>query len=187
MNSKAQKIIMIIAISLASIVALSFVFLALFKKDYNPKLDDPTRLIVYASTDTPKSYGQDSQTYKDIMRLYNDSFRTSFLDAMLQGKVSTNPKLVAASYKNLSSLQSSSNTYLEFFYNEPIKITDPAMKYTDKYYVSVVAEVLNSESLTQINIYFRYGESGTANYSYVRYVTLASQSGLYSYMHDLVK
>lgn len=186
MNSKPQKIIMIIAAALASVVALTFIGLAIFKKDFNPKLQTPTRVLVYASTDSPVSYGQGSEEYDKIMRLYNDSFKTSTLDALFQGRISQGPRLVTQTYKNLASLQSSSYVYLEFIYNNPQLITDPSVKYSDKKYVSVVVEVLNTTSLSQVNAYIRYGEAGTNGYSYVRYVTYAAQANLYNYMKELV-
>ena len=99
-------------------------------------------------------------------------------------------------------MSSISGPYLEFYYSESQKIYvngKPFDEYiaerqahggsgaivSDSNYISCVIEVQNSDSLSKINVYFKFKDTGLNEYSYFRLVTYAKQAPLYEYIENL--
>ncbi|HAJ77515.1 MAG TPA: hypothetical protein DCO89_00405 [Clostridiales bacterium] len=174
---------LVIAISLCSFLPKSF----------NPGLNEPNYIRIFSSSNeniNNTTYSSDSDEYKQIMSLYGESFETTIFGALFQGKANEGVSFKEG-YQSLSSL---SGTYIEFNYNEvqTIKLNGKTLKeagidtqFSNQNYRSVVIEVVDSDSFAQINVYFRYNDSGSTTYSYLRFLTFAKQSALYDYLQKL--
>ena len=186
----ASRIISIVLMVIFAGIAILVIFASFLPKNFNPNLNDPTFIKIYQSDTQSASYGtvygENTEEYKKIMELYNDSFKTTLMSALFQNKLGEKVT-VKEGYKSLSSL---SGTYIEFFYNESQNIMLDGQEYkaeivSNTSYIRVVIEVLDTTDFSQINVYFKYRDTGANNYSYVRFLTYARQAELYDYIEKL--
>lgn len=140
------------------------------------------------SSSNNQIFAQETKQYQNIIELYNKSFKTTLLNSILQGKAK-NGVTAKEGYKSISE-SSLNGAYMEFFYNEVQQIYLNGEKYEanivgDESYYVIVIEVLNSNSLTEINAYFKYRSNSSTDYSYVRFTSFAVQAELYDYISNL--
>ena len=193
-SSISKKIFSIALIVVCAIIVVGVTLGSFLPKSFNPGLNDPTYIVLHSSTNSSAEglafeKAKDKQ-YEEILSLYKQSFETTFFGALFQGKA-FDGVVEQEGYKSLNSL---SGTYLEFNYSESqvIRINGKTLEeagitpmVSDTNYRSVIIEVVNSESLAQINVYFKYNASGTSNYSYIRFLTFAKQTSLYEYIENI--
>ena len=188
-----KKIFSIALIVLCAVIVIGVTLGSYVTKSFNPGLNDPTYIVIHSSSNSSvnnSTYGQNSEEYKKLLSLYKDSFETTVFGALFQGNAFEGVT-EKEGHVNLSSL---TGTYLEFNYSDSqvIKINGKTLKeagitpmVSNTNYRSAVIEVINSESFTQINVYFKYSDSGINNYSYIRFLTFAKQASLYEYIQSL--
>ena len=184
-----RKITSIALLVLAVAIMVSVVLCSTIKKDFNYGFNSPTLITLHTSNSNNMNDGQTltcgTDSYNKFMTLYNDSFKTTLFGVLFQGKAGAGIS-AKEGYKSLSSL---SNTYVEFFYNESQTLKVNGKEYDARIvsntdYISIIIEVNNTESLSEVNAYFKYRDTGTNNYSYVRLVTFAAQSSLYDFIEN---
>jgi len=189
--STARKVISIVVLALVAILSISIILCAYLPKNFNFGLNNPEYIIVHSTdnknVDNTSYFKQgeysDGKVYNKIMDLYNQSFKTTILGAMFQGKAFTNVS-AEEGYKSLSSL---TGTSIEFVYQNSQKLMLNGKPYkasivSNTDYISVVIEVVNNQSLAKVNAYFKYRDTGSNNYSYVRFATYSAQADLYDYL-----
>ena len=188
-----KKITSIALVAFCALLVVAVTLCSFLPKSFNPGLNEPDYIRLFSSTNADidnTTYNSDSEEYKQIISLYNESFETTVFGAMFQGKALSKVTLKEG-YQSLSSL---SGTYIEFNYSEvqTIKINGKTLEeagiesqFSNHQYRSVVIEIVNSEMLSQINVYFRYNDSGYSTYSYLRFTTYARQAALYEYLENL--
>ena len=198
----AKRIIAISLLVLCTLIVVGVTLCSFVPKSFNPGLNDPAYIVVHtkdsSSPANGSTYQKNSDEYKELMKLYNDSFETTIFGALFQGKAFEGVT-EAEGYKSLNSL---SGPYLEFNYTESQTIYINGKTFdefaderearegikpivSNSSYISCVIEVSNSTSLAQINVYFKYRDTGTNNYSYIRLLTYAKQASLYDYIENL--
>lgn len=183
---------MILSLSLVFVllaVAVLSLIGTVFTKDYNYNFADPSvikvRLNGFGNGLVP-TFEKGDKEYDEIMKLYNDSFKSKILIALFGGKL--NEKVtVTEDYKSMSTLN---GTILEFFYNTVQELKVNGEKYeakiiSDESYITVYIQIQNVNSLTQVDAYVRYRNSSSNNYSYLKLSTYANQARLYKYLQDL--
>ena len=201
-RSIGKLIFSISLIAICSILVIGITLCSFLTKNFNPGLNDPDYIVIKTSNTSSSSnntmYSKNTDEYKKLMELYNNSFETTLFTAMFQG-ISVESVSEQEGYKSLSSL---SGTYIEFNYTSSQTMyvngqsfddfakerqdktgTRPIVSNTD--YISVFIEVKNTTSLTEVLLYFRYRDTGTNNYSYIRLKTYAVQNELYDYVESL--
>lgn len=191
-NINLNKILSIVIVALIAIFAIGTLVLAVTPKNFNIGLNDPTSIKIHTSNQSIN----DSKWYKDaedgvynkIMELYNNSFKTTLLNAMFKGVLVESASIKEGGYQYFNKL----DNYIEFQYTDlqTIKINgktyNPSNSAINKNYVSVIIEVKDTNSLSQVNAYIRHGGENT-NYSYSRinFTSYANQSALYDYITSL--
>lgn len=196
-KSNASRIVSIVLIVLFAVLTIAIVASSFWPKSYNLGFEAPEQIKVHLADHDDTVNGtvyrkNDSRTgeqYDKIMSLYNDSFKTTVLSAVFQGKAFTGIK-VEEGYKSLSESSLKGSDYIEFMYSESQILIVNGKEYqasiiSDTNYISVVIELNNSTSLSKINAYFKYRATGENNYSYVRLETYATQNALYDYIQSL--
>ena len=188
-----QRVLSIVLIVICVALVIGVTLCSFLPKSFNPGLNEPSYIRLFSSSNSNinnVTYNSDSDEYKQIMELYNKSFETTIFGAMFQGKAFKGITFKEG-HQSLSSL---TGTYIEFNYDEvqTIKINGKTLEeagiesqFSNHQYRSVVIEVLDSESLSQINVYFRYNDTGYSTYSYLRFETYAKQAALYDYLENL--
>lgn len=188
-----KRILSIALVAICAALVVGVTLCSFLPKSFNPGLEKPSYIRLFSSINSSindTTYTSDSDEYKEIMELYNQSFETTVFGAMFQGKA-----LEGITFKEgYQSLSSLSGTYIEFNYDEvqTIKINGKTLEeagiesqFSNHQYRSVVIEVINSESLSKLNVYFRYNDTGYSTYSYLRFETYAKQFALYDYLQKL--
>ena len=205
---KGRIITSIVLLVLCAILVVGTVACSFIKKDFNPGVNDPDYIIIQTNNSSSSvngtSYFKNSTNesnkavYDEIMSLYKESFKTSFYTALFQGKAGAGVT-EQDDYKSFSSI---SKPYIEFRYNTTQTLYVNGKPYSvyaedrqaeggqsaivsNSDYISIIVEVVDSSSLTQMNIYFRYRDTGTNNYSYIYLSTYAKQSALYDYIANM--
>lgn len=183
-----SRIISVIMLVILSLLAVGIIACAIVPKNYNINLNSPDRIVIYTDDDSSdqSTYYAGSDEYKKIISLYNDSFKTSLMGSLFQGKLTASAKIVEG-YVSLSSID---KVYIEFVYDESQKVTLNGTEYkasiiSDTSYRSIFIEVNSSSSLTEVNAYVRYKDTQENSYSYLRYSTYAAQADLYDYITSL--
>lgn len=192
-SSKTKKITKkIVGISLLLVlvaIIVSIAVLSFLPKDYNFNFNAPDSIEIHTSNSSSSQnkvfIQKNSKEYNEIMKLYNESFGSTILISLLQGKLNRQIEVTEV-YKSISF----SGPYMVFCYSTSQKMTLNGKEYqpniiSDNNYIEVVIEVKNSANLTEINAYFKYRDTGLNNYSYVHFSTLAAQSNLYNYIENL--
>lgn len=191
-HNRVAKILSIVLVALMSIIAIVTITFAVVKKDYNINLTEPAAIKFHTSN---QAYDQSKHTkgdaiYNNIIKLYNQSFQITMLDALFKGKLGQNVT-IEEGYQYFSSL---TGTFIEFIYNaedvQTIKLN--GSKYTptnsgiNTQFVSVMIQVNADNEFGEINAYVRNGGTNT-NYAYsrIRFKTYANQSALYEYINNL--
>ena len=184
-----RKITSIALLVLASVIMIGVVLMSTVKKDFNYGFNAPQLITLHTSSTSNINNGatltKDTETYNKFMALYNDSFKTTLLGAMFQGRLGAGVT-AKEGYKSLSSL---TGTYAELFFNESQQLKLNGKKYdakivTNTDYISVVVEIKNTSSLGETVAYIKYRDTGTNNYSYIRFVSYASQANLYDFVEN---
>src|SRR5574344_1969730 len=190
--STANRVVSIILVVITSIILVGITLCTFVQKNFNFGINAPARVVVYTSdvAVSGTTYYNDNDhgtanraVYDKIIKLYNDSFGSSILVALFQGKAFSGIT-VTEGYKDLSDSTISSGTYIEFDYTTAQKFKVNGKDYdvdivSDTDYIAVVIQVSDSTSLAETNAYFKYKATGTNQYSYVRLSSYSAQSGLY--------
>ena len=186
----AKKLLSLTIIGILVAVIITISLMALLPKNYNFNLAEPTTISVHKSDSSSSSSGElyykDSEQYKKIMNLYKESFKTTIFTALIHGKAGDKVS-AKEGYKAVSSI---SAPYIEFYYETSQKLVLNGKEYkpeiiSDANYIDVIIEVKDSTTLTEVNAYFLYKDTGTNRYSYVRFSTFAIQAELYDYIESL--
>ena len=192
----------IVLLILCAILVLGTIVCSFIKKDFNPGVNDPDYIVVYtkdsSSSANQSMFAKDTDEYNEIMDLYKSSFVAGFYNALFQG-IAFSGVTEKDDYKSFSTL---TGPYLEFKYNTTQKMYVNGQSYDDYVkarqaaggqggivsnsdYISLIVEVFDTDSYGQINIYFRYRDTGVQNYSYIRLISYAKQSALYDYIENM--
>lgn len=183
----ARRIVSIILLAVIALLSFTIILFAFVPKNFDVGLNAPALVEIHTGKSGPAEvYQSTTDEYKKIMELYNESFKTTLLDSMLQGKLFSGPT-AKEGYMPESLI---TGTYLVFTYSEPQKIKINGKDYkaniiSDTEYIKVYVEVGNSSNLAEMNAYFAYKATGTNNYSYVRVCSFAKQAKLYEYVNNL--
>jgi len=186
-----KKILSIILAVILGVIATSVLACSFIPKQFNINLTAPDLIKVWNSEDQQGAYLQGSEEYDEIMALYNESFKTTILSALFYGKAFATSSIVDG-YQNISTsslLNADDDLFIEFWYDTVQTVQFEGAEYEEEFdnkYVSIMVEVLDFSSLTQFKAYVRYGEAGTATYSYYRYLTYGIQENLYEYVQSLI-
>lgn len=184
---KAKRVLGIVVVALFTILACLVVVSYFVPKNFALPIEAPQTITIYDKNGTGQTIEKTDERYDKIMELYNKGFDVKFIEAFFQGK-GFDKVTTVDSYKSLSSLKSSDSVfYIEFIYgsNQETKVvnSDVELASNEKEYRYVVIEVVNSNNLMQVNAYLRYGTSAD-NGSYIRYVSYARLSKLFSYLTE---
>lgn len=186
---KAKRIIGLVVSIVVLLFATSILVGALVPKNFNFNLAEPDRITVYKDGDNKGVYEKDTDEYKQILELYNNGMKTSFLKAFFQGKGFGKVQTVdSTTYFNKDKMDSE-NYYIEFGYLEA-QSTDKHgcnvdLSSAEQTYNYIIIEVKNSQSLTDINAYLRKDDD-ISNNSDIKYTSSASHSALYKYLDELI-
>lgn len=160
-------------------------------KDFNFGFNDPAYIKIHTADKTSSANNQifanGTEQYQKLMSLYDKSFVISLKDATLQGKAQSGVT-AKEGFKSISA-SSLNGTYIEFCYNEIQEVYLNGEKYEanivgDESYYVIVIEVVNSDTLAEINAYFKYKTNSSSEYSYVRFTSFAAQAELYNYIEN---
>ncbi len=185
-----RKILSIIAIVLLGVIAAGVIACSFIPKQFNINLETPDYVVVWKDgVSEGVTYLKNSEEYNQILEKYNASFKSTVLSSMFQGKLFASPNIVDSYHTlNLSTLISDDAIFIEFRYDTVKTVKFNGEEYSDSSdnkYVSIMIEVLDSQNLSEIKAYVRYGEAGTNNYSYYRYTTYAVQANLFDYINEI--
>ncbi|MBO7508283.1 MAG: hypothetical protein J6T39_01395 [Clostridia bacterium] len=184
-----RKITSIALLVLASVIMIGMVLMSTVKKDYNFGFNAPELITLHTESSNNMNDGatltRGTDAYNKFMTLYNDSFKTTLFGAMFGGKLGSGV-VEKEGYKSLSSL---TGTCVEFFYTQSQKLIVNGKTYDAKIvsntdYISIVIEINNTTILSEVNAYFKYRDTGTNNYSYVRLVSFAAQTELHDFVEN---
>lgn len=184
---KAKRVLGIIAVVLFTILACLVVVSYFVPKNFAFPLEAPDRITIYPNGKDSVSVVKGDDKYDKIMELYNKGFDVKFIEAFFQGK-GFDKVTTVDSYKSLSSVKTNDSIFkIEFKYDDSketqVVNANIELEEREKVYRYVVIEVVNSNSLMQVNAYVRYGTSPD-NGSNIRYVSYARLSKLYSYLSE---
>ena len=175
MKKTKNILICVLSIILVAII-VCVISLACIKKDFNYNFNNPEKIKVgingteYAVTD--------KNIENKIMELYDESFKTSVLSALFNGKAFDN-KVFNEGYNNISNI-SNTGYWLILSYGSNKQDVNENTTFNTKVYDTVYVQVLNSDDFTTITAYLVNNSS-----SYYKYTTYASQSNLYSYLNEV--
>lgn len=184
-----KKILSIIAISLVALIAGAVIAFAFIPKQFNVNLTDPSYIRVFASDGQIETALKGSAKYDYIMEKYEQSFDSTLLSSLFQGRAFASPSIADKYHTlNVASLVDENEYYLEFCYDAPQTVTFNGEEYQDdddNKYLTIMIQVKDSSVLSEIKLYARYGAAGTVDYSYYNYTTYAAQSELFAYLQTL--
>lgn len=183
---KAKRIMGIIVVALFTILACLVVVSYFVPKNFALPLETPQSINIYKKNGEVQTVEKTDERFDKIMELYNKGFDVKFIEAFFQGK-GFDKVTTVDSYKSLSSVSSNDSMfYIEFVYGtkQETKVVNANIELAsnEKEYRYVVIEVVNSNTLMQVNAYLRYGTSSD-NGSYIRYVSYARQAKLFDYLN----
>ena len=187
-----KRVVSIVMLAVIAILAISSLALAVIPKDYNFGLSDPTCIKIYTSNESINNtrWYKDSNdgVYEKVMELYNNSFKTTLLNALFKGAMfeSVSPEEGTIYFNDVP------GDKIEFIYNEKQTVKINGVKYQTSNssiydeYVSVIIAVNNSNSLEKVTAYIRHGgENSTIEYSKLRFNSYAVQAELHEYINSL--
>ena len=185
---KAKKILGIVVVALFTILACLVVVSYFVPKNFAFPLEAPDRIVIYPNGKDAVSVLKGSDKYDKIMELYNKGFDVKFIEAFFQGKGFDKVTTVDNS-TGLSSVKTNDKMFkIEFKYddNQDTKVVNSnvELEEKEKTYRYVVIEIVNSNSLMQVNAYIRYGTSESEATSNIRYVSYARHAKLFSYLTE---
>ena len=175
--------IICVVIILACVICCSFI-----PKNYNINLPEPSYIYVKtANLNSEELISKSDERYNEIMELYNNSFNTSFLTALFQGKAFKGVEFERLeSSKSVSSIKSNNETYLHFYYDSPQTI-EHETAHAIKTYTDIYIEVHNSTSMTLVNAYIKYNSNTSSSLCYYKYSTYAIQANLFEHLNENIK
>lgn len=193
-----KKVLSYIALGLIFVLAATIIAFTFVEKNFNINVSNPYSINVITNGTAGESYFSDSEVtenkeiYNKILGKYNDSYKQKVMSSLFQGLLTTNARIERVN-SSMSTLNS--GTYLHFVYNDEqtLKLNGKVYTYyyanssakdTDIKYNDLYVQVLNSNAMSQINVYV--SKVGTSNLTY-KYVVYANQSDLYNYITSLTK
>lgn len=182
-------------------ILVSTIVLSVVKRDFNANLQDPARIRIYNSETEDfysYNYDNDSEEYKKIMKLWNDSFKENLFNLLFNGNLKSENYIENKNSQSniLTNVveKNPDNFYLEFDYNvkrnlmingEPYYRADNNEVVT---YNKLMIEVNNKLRFGEITIYVegtsQYTDTRSSSYQIITYGNLAS---LYTYIDSLIK
>lgn len=194
---KTKKIVSIAICAVMFAIALAVVISAIVPKNFSFNFDQPQSITVYKSgAQNGATYNkndtneQNAKIYNQILKLYNSSFKVGSLSAFFQGKAFSSVSTVDQ-YKNLYSIISGSgdSTYIEltFSQDQDVIARGVTLASNETTYRSVVIEITNSSTLTQVSAYLvNPTNQAKGSYpSYVKYTSYANFADLYDYLSNM--
>lgn len=193
-----KKTLSYIALGLIFVLAVVIIAFTFVEKNFNINLENPYSINIISNGTPSESYFSDSnvsenkEIYNKLLNEYNNSFKQKFMSSLFQGILTSNAKIERV---NSSMSTIDSGTYLHFVYNDAQTLKLNGKVYTYHYanstatdtniqFKDVYVQVLDADSMSQINVYIT--KEGNSNLTY-KYVVYANQSALYDYITELTK
>lgn len=193
-----KKTLSYIALGLIFVLAIVIVAFTFVEKNFNINLENPYSISIRVNGTESESYFSDSEIsgnkeiYNKILKSYNNSFKQKIMSSLFQGLIASNARIERV---NSGMSVVNSGTYLHFVYNDvqTLKLNGKVYTYhyanstatdTNIQYNDIYVQVLDSNGMSQINVYV--SKVGTSNLTY-KYVVYANQSALYDYISELTK
>ena len=176
-----------ISLSLAGILILTTILLAVFNKSYQPELSTTPNTISVANENGSGFYwtgvtyeGQDQENFEAIMQKFNASFEQSILASMLNGNLGAE---ITISYS--STMPTKDGYRVTLFYPETL------LKLNGEAYKPSGSEITFEELIVDIHDGFGYANVdlyakvtlGTST-GYYKITTLANTQGLYQLLTE---
>lgn len=193
-----KKTLSYVALGLIFVLAVVIIAFTFVEKNFNINLENPYSINIISNGTPSESYFSDSnvsenkEIYNKLLSEYNNSFKQKVMSSLFQGILASNAKIERV---NSSMSTIDSGTYLHFVYNDAQTLKLNGKVYTYHYsnststdtniqYKDVYVQVLDADSMSQINVYVT--KEGNSNLTY-KYVVYANQSALYDYITELTK
>lgn len=185
---KTKRILgIIIAIILFSMSVLIIVG-SIIQKHYDFSFSTPQSIIVYKNGKYENNedrivINKSDERFDKIINLFETSFQTNYINALLKGVLNENVKTTEVSKSISSLLSSNKDSYFVRFEFGEIQQTmaygDIQLSYGETNYNSAVFEISNQNQLAR-SIGYLFGSGST--YSNIAYSTYANYTNLYSYL-----
>lgn len=193
-----KKTLSYVALGLIFVLAVVIIAFTFIEKNFNINLENPYSISIRSNGTESESYFSDSsvsenkEVYNKLLNEYNNSYKQKIMSSLFQGILASNARIERV---NSSMSTIDSGTYLHFVYNDvqTLKLNGKVYTYhyanstatdTNIQYKDVYVQVLDSNSMSQINVYV--SKVGTSNLTY-KYVVYANQGSLYNYITELTK
>ena len=184
---KVKKLVGFIIVSIIAILCVFVIASAIIPKNLSFELEEPSSITILNEKNGEELVLKGDEKYEKIMELYNNGFKVKFLEAFFQGKGFQNVVTLQETKSNVNSLSADDTLYIELNYSESKQVnlhgdTTLELKDSEKTYQSIVLEIKKSNNLVQTNAYLKTSTSSSV--SYVRYVSYAKLSELYTYLSE---
>ncbi len=174
--NKSTKILISTLSAILALIVICVITLSCIPKNFNFNFStDYDRIGVKINgNETPIINNKDSE--KEIMNLYNESFKTSMISALFNGKAFES-KTFSDGYTNVSSA-TNSGYWLIINYGSNEQTLNEETSYSNKKYDKIYIQVLDSDDYTLVTAYL-VNTSNSSTSSYYKYSTYAKQASLY--------
>lgn len=193
-----KKTLSYVALGLIFVLAVVIIAFTFVEKNFNINLENPYSVSIRNNGTESESYFFDSdvsenkEIYNKLLNEYNNSYKQKIMSSLFQGILASNARIERV---NSSMSTIDSGTYLHFVYNDAQTLKLNGKVYTYHYanstatdtniqYKDVYVQVLDSNSMSQINVYVSKVETSNLTYKYVVY---ANQGNLFDYITELTK
>lgn len=194
-----KKTLSYVALGLIFVLAIVIIAFTFVEKNFNINLENPYSISIRNNGTESESYFFDSdvsenkEIYNKLLNEYNNSYKQKIMSSLFQGILASNARIERV---NSSMSTIDSGTYLHFVYNDAqtLKLNGKVYTYhfpspstsidTNIPYSEAYVQVLDSNSMSQINVYV--SKVGTSNLTY-KYVVYANQGNLFDYITELTK
>ena len=176
--NKSTKVLISTVSTILALIVICVIILSCIPKNYNFNLStDYDRIAVKINGNENPIINQKDKE-KEIMNLYNESFKTSMISALFNGKAFEG-KTLSESHSNVSSLTNSGYWLVINYGSNEQTISEETTSANSKKYDKVYIQVLDSDDYTLITAYLTSSSTSSSNY---KYTTYAKQSSLYDYL-----
>lgn len=179
--NKSTKIIISTISAILALIVICLITLSCIPKNYNFNFNTDYDRIKITVNGNERAV-TDKDIENKIMDLYNESFKTSMISALFNGKA-FDGKTFSDGYTNVSS-NTNSGYWLVISYGNNEQTLKEETNYSNKKYDKIYIQVLNSDEFTLVTAYL-VNTSNSSTSSYYKYTTYAKQSNLYDYLNKI--
>lgn len=179
--NKSKKILIGVLSALIVLIIVCLISLSCIEKDFNYNFNAETDRIKIGVKGTEYAI-TDQNIENEIIDLYNESFKTSMISALFEGRA-FDDKTFNDGYNNISSI-TNTGYWLILSYGNNEQTLNEESKYSNKKYDTVYIQILDSNEFTTVNAYL-VNSSSSSTSSYYKYTTYARQSKLYDYLNKI--